>query len=72
MRLRYADEAVEEIKKTDPNSAITATIIRNLVKQGIIPSIPAGNGCRRLIDLDILMDYISDPKKYGDVNGKNK
>lgn len=66
MKLRYADEAVKEIKQIDPSSAITAKMIRNLIKKEVIPSIPVGNGCRRLIDLDVLMDYLSNPMKYGD------
>lgn len=66
MKLRYADEAVKEIKQMDPSSAVTARMIRSLIKKEVIPSIPVGNGCRRLIDLDVLMDYLSDPTKYGD------
>ena len=41
-------------------------MIRSLIKKQVIPSIPVGNGCRKLIDLDVLMDYLSDPTKYGD------
>ena len=51
MKLRYADEAVKEIKQIDPSSAVTARMIRSLIKKQVIPSIPVGNGCRRLIDL---------------------
>lgn len=66
MKLRYADDAANEIRKIDPDSALTARTIRIMVKQGVIPSIAAGNGRRRLIDVDILVDYLSNPNKYAE------
>lgn len=66
LRIPHHLEAVKEIKQIDPSSAVTARMIRSLIKKEVIPSIPVGNGCRRLIDLDVLMDYLSDPTKYGD------
>lgn len=33
MKLRYADEAVKEIKQIDPSSAVTARMIRSLIKK---------------------------------------
>ena len=37
MKLRYADEAVKEIKQIDPSSAVTARMIRSLIKKQVIP-----------------------------------
>ena len=64
MKLRHAEDAVAEIRKIDPESALSARTIRLLAKQGVIPSVAAGNGRRRLIDVDVLVDYLSDPTKY--------
>ena len=36
----------------------------HLAQEGVIPSVAAGNGRRRLIDVDVLVDYLSDPTKY--------
>ena len=70
MKLRYAEDAVAEIRKIDPESALSARTIRLLAKQGVIPSVAAGNGRRRLIDVDVLVDYLSDPTK--DCNERQK
>lgn len=51
-RLRTINGVVEEYKARDPQTAITAFFIRQLVTTGQVPSIKSGN--RYLIDLDIL------------------
>ena len=59
MRWRYAGEAAAEIIAADPGSAVTERMIRNLARQGVIPSLSVGNGTRHLIDLDALLDYLA-------------
>lgn len=59
MRMRYAAEAVREIRKMDPDSAISERMIRRLIRQGLVPSIPTGDGTRRMVDLDVLLDYFA-------------
>ena len=56
MRIRTIDQAYEEIRKADPETAITRNYIRTLVTDGTIPHIMAG--AKYLVDLDVLEDYI--------------
>ena len=54
-RMRY-------ISQLDPNSPVSARLIKRLVNQGIIPSVPVGNGNRRLINFDALLEYLENPQ----------
>lgn len=55
-RMRTAKEAVEEIRKTDPNTGITEYYVKQLALSGVIPSVMAGS--KRLINLDALFEYL--------------
>ena len=61
-RMRYISQAVSEIHQLDPNSPVSARLIKHLVNQGIIPSVPVGNGNRRLINFDALLEYLENPQ----------
>ncbi len=61
-RMRYISQAVSEIYQLDPNSPVSARLIKHLVNQGIVPSVPVGNGTRRLINLDALLEYFENPQ----------
>lgn len=61
-RMRYISQAVSEIHQLDPNSPVNARLIKHLVNQGIVPSVPVGNGTRRLINLDALLEYFENPQ----------
>lgn len=61
-RMRYISQAVSEIHQLDPNSPVSARLIKRLVNQGIIPSVPVGNGNRRLINFDALLEYLENPQ----------
>lgn len=56
LRMRTIDKALEEIKKADPDTAITKYAIRQLVISHEIPSITRGN--KYLINLDALLAYL--------------
>lgn len=58
-RMRTVKEAYQEIKELDSNTAITPYRIRQLVKTGAVPSVEAGK--KRLVNLDMLLDYLSEP-----------
>ena len=60
-RMRTIKEAAEEIKLTDPQSAIKEYFIRDLVASGQIPHIRAGR--KILINLDKLFEYLQEGKK---------
>ena len=56
LRLRTIEQAAAEIKKADPDTAITKYAIRQLVISREIPSIQRGN--KYLINLDTLLAYL--------------
>lgn len=59
-RMRLINEAYEEIKAKDPNTAITKYFIRDLVVSGKIPTSKAGR--KYLINMDMLEAYLSNPE----------
>lgn len=56
-RLRTIPKTLEEIKRVDPDSALTLRALRKMVNQGIIPTVSIGT--KRLINLNELMDILS-------------
>lgn len=61
-RMRLIKEAVAELKEMDPKTKITVHALRGLVIDGIIPCVNIGN--RRLVNMDIVEDYLRNPDKY--------
>ena len=61
LRIRMMKEAYEEIKKSDPGTAVTMNYIRKLVISGVVPSMRAGS--RYLINMDDLESYLSNPQR---------
>ena len=55
-RIRTINLAAEELRKLDPNTALSAAAIRRLVKTGQLPYIQAGNRC--YLDFDSLLAYL--------------
>lgn len=51
-RLRYINDAVEEIREVDPESPITYELIRNLIENGKITKMKYGNAW--LVNMDEL------------------
>lgn len=60
-KLRKKDNIAKEIKKIDPNTAITVYLVNNLIKKGLISKIEYGNAC--LINIDELADFFSKEQK---------
>ncbi len=56
-RMRLLDQAYEEVKKIDPQTAITKNIIRGLAIDGAIKCVMVGR--KRLINVDDLIEYLS-------------
>lgn len=56
-RIRTINSAYEEIRKLDPNTAITPYYIRKLVDTGRIRSIR--DGSKALVDFDNLILYLN-------------
>lgn len=52
-------DAVHKIKEECPGTAITENYLRQLIKDGVLPELKAGN--KILINLDVLIEYLSNP-----------
>lgn len=57
-RLRTVDKAYNEIQAKDPETAISRYLVKQMVKQGMIPSIRSGN--KRLVDVDVMEKCIDE------------
>lgn len=58
-RMRTAPEAIQEIRKADPNTALTLRALRRMMNTGEIPFVNVNS--KRLINLDTLFEYLSKP-----------
>lgn len=56
-RMRTIPKAYEEIKKADPDTAITMRALRKLVNSGEVPTVKISN--KVLINLDLLLEKLS-------------
>lgn len=56
VRMRSMLEAVEELKASDPNTAITYHSLRQMVLRGEVPSLKIGR--KRLVNMDILERHL--------------
>lgn len=61
IRMRFPQQALEELRRIDPQTPVSLSFIRRLVKTGAVPSVPVGAGKRRLVNLDALIEYLSNP-----------
>lgn len=61
VRMRFPQQALEELRRVDPQTPVSLSFIRRLVKTGAVPSVPVGNGNRRLVNFDALIEFLSNP-----------
>ena len=61
VRMRFASQALEELKREDPDTPITLHYIRTLARKGLIPCVQIGR--RRLINYDALIAFLEDPTR---------
>ncbi len=61
VRMRFPAQALEELRRIDPETSVSLPMIRRLVKSGKVPSVPVGNGNRRLLNFDALLDFLAAP-----------
>ena len=61
VRMRFPQQALEELRQIDPNTPVSLSFIRRLVRTGAIPSVPVGAGKRRLLNFDALLAYLENP-----------
>ena len=56
-RMRTLPETAAYLKEQDPQTAVTLTALRRMVKNGEIPSVTVG--VKRLINLDVLISHLN-------------
>ena len=56
-RMRTIPMALKEIKEIDPNTSLTLSALRRMVKTGEIPSINIKS--KKLINLDLLIEHMA-------------
>lgn len=61
VRMRFPADALAELRKIDPDTPVSLSFIRRLVKTGAVPSVPVGAGKRRLVNFDALCAYLESP-----------
>lgn len=61
IRMRFPQQALTELRQLDPETPVTLSMIRRLVKTGAIPSVAVGAGKRRLVNFDALCAYLENP-----------
>lgn len=56
-RMRTIPQAFKEIKALDPDTSITVSVLRRLVKEGAVETVQVAN--KRLLNLDLLFSRLS-------------
>lgn len=64
-RMRTLPEAVHMLQELDPDTAITITALRRMVKRHEIPVTLIAN--KRLVNFDSLLDYLQNPEPVEEV-----
>lgn len=55
-RMRTADQLLAEIKKEDPNTSVTLSYIRRVIREEKIPVVSAGK--KKLVDMDVFIKFL--------------
>lgn len=58
-KMRFPQQALEELRRLDPETPIKVNYIRKLIKTDTIPYVKIGNRC--LINFDAFLDYLAAP-----------
>lgn len=61
VRMRFASQALEELKREDPDTPITLHYLRSLARKGLVPYVQIGR--RRLLNYDALVEYLANPSR---------
>lgn len=61
VRMRFPAQALEELRKADPDTPVTLHFIRSLARKGLIPCVQIGR--RRLLNYDALVEYLANPTR---------
>ena len=69
MRVRTIEQLYADVKRLDPDTALTKTALRRLVVSGKLPSVRAGS--KYLLNLDTLQEYLQNPGKFEKGNSRS-
>lgn len=72
-RMRTACQLHKELVKLDPQTSVSLSYVRRMVRQGILPYHQVGN--KRLVDLDLFLAYMDgeyDPTGWENTKMVNK
>lgn len=61
-RLRTMKDAVEEIRRLDPGTAVSFNFVRCLVVSGKVPRLKSGK--KYMVDVDLLIRYIRENAQF--------
>ncbi len=62
VRMRFPAQALEELRRIDPETAVTLPTIRRLMRLGKVPSVRISEKSnRRLVNPDALIDFLAVP-----------
>ena len=61
VRMRFAHQALAELRRLDPETPVTLRFIKQLMNEGAIPSVAVGSGKRRLLNFGALVAYLENP-----------
>lgn len=59
-RMRYTEAALEQLRAEDPETPVTAYMIKRMISSGVLPSIKVGR--RRLFNYDDMLAYLQRPQ----------
>ncbi len=63
-RMRYTESALAQLRAEDPDTQVTAYMLKRLLATGAIPSRKVGR--RRLFNYDDLLDYLENGPAEGE------
>lgn len=70
-KMRTAAGVLAEIKAIDPNTEVTLTMVRRIIKSGKVPVVNAGT--KKLVNVDAVVEYLEAGDRYtGAVNNVRK
>lgn len=55
-RMRVAEKAVKMIQAEDPDSGVTLSYVRRLIREKVVPVVQVGN--KKLVNVDALYAYL--------------
>lgn len=65
-KIRTLDEAIKELKASDPGTCVTKHFLWTSVRSGVLPHIRAGG--KYLVNMDVLADFLTNPPERAEIH----